>query len=401
MECLKHDPTHREAIELAANLYLKVKQPHSTQKVLDDYSKILASPSKEYYLLRAKAYLQQNKLIECKESLDQCFAILRDYKEALFVLADYNLRSNKTSDAIGIYERLHEKDKSNKDLLYSLANAYFQQKEWDGAIIYCSKLIEAKVDHPGVNEIYKKALDEKKKGLKEDKNRTLVQKIFAWLYDPETEKRLRIHSEQEWQLKRANLKGYLDEKTAIYNFQALKDFFPALAGSSEEPIFVGFLDINFFKFFNDYYGSHAVGDMVLKALGKVGTDIFPGWFFRRSGDEFIFIYKGDERSALDRAELFRESAENQAIIYANEMIAYAEPPLIDKNTQKPYVIDRKISTSIGIAQFKKDGRDLVTVLEAAESNFKITHDTRKNAVAYQGKIISSGEIPDKPVVGAR
>ena len=400
-ECLKYDPTHREAIELAANLFLKLNQPHSAQKVLEDYSKILASPTKEYYLLRAKAYLQQNKLLECKEALDQCFSLKRDYDAALFVLADYNLKSNKTSEAIGIYERLHEKDKSNKDILYSLASAYYQQKEWDGAIIYCSKLLDAKVDHPGVDEIYKGSLIEKKKGLKEDKNRTLLQHLFAWLYDPETEKRLKIHSEQEWQLKRANAKGYLDEKTNILNFQALKDYFPALMGSSEEPIFVGFLDINFFKFFNDFYGSHAVGDMVLKALGKVGTDIFPGWFFRRRGDEFIFVYKGDERSALERAELFRLNAEEQAIVYANEMIQYAEPPLIDKKTMKPYVIERKITTSIGVAQFKKDGRDLTTVLEAAEANFKITHDGQKNAVVYQGKIVSQGVTPDKPLVGGR
>ena len=75
-------------------------------------------------------------LIECKNALDQCFILKRDYEPALFVLADYNLKSNQIADAIAIYERLHERDKSNKDLLYSLANAYCQQKEWDGAIIY-------------------------------------------------------------------------------------------------------------------------------------------------------------------------------------------------------------------------------------------------------------------------
>ena len=202
-------------------------------------------------------------------------------------------------------------------------------------------------------------------------------------------------------MKRANQKGYLDEKTSLLNFQALKDYFPALAQASEEAIYVGFLDINYFKFFNDFYGSHAVGDVVLKALGKVGTDLFPNWFFRRSGDEFIFVFKGTEKLALEKAEAFRERAMNQALLYANEMIAFADPPLIDKTTQKPFVIDRKITVSIGIAQFNTDGRDLETVLGAAEANFKITHDSRKNAVVYQGKIVSSGEIPEKPEVGAR
>jgi GGDEF domain-containing protein len=400
-ECLKYDPTHREAIELAASLFLKINQPHSAHKVLDGYSKILASPTKEYYLLRAKAHLLQNKLAECKEALDQCFAMKRDYEPALFVLADHSLKSGKSSDAIHIYERLHEKDKSNKDILYSLATAYFHQKEWDGAIIYCSKLLDSNVNHPEVDGIYRKSLEEKKKGLKQSRKRTLIQNLFAFLYDPETEKQLRIHSEQEWQLKRANQKGYLDEKTGILNFQALNDYFPALAGPSEEPIFVGFLDVNFFKYYNDFSGSHAVGDMVLKAVGKIGTEIFPGWFFRRSGDEFIFVYKGGERATLERAELFRSTVEDHALAYANDLILNAEPPLIDKSTQKPFVIDRKISVSIGIAQYKVDGRDLVTVLQASENNFNISHDGRKNAVVYQGKIVSSGEIPDKPLIGGR
>ena len=400
-ECLKYDPTHREAIELAANLFLKTNQPKSTLKVLADYLKILPSPTKEYYFLRAKAYLQEKNQEECKKALDQCFAIKRDYDPALFVLADYFLAAEKPSEAIRIYERLHEKDKSNKDILYSLAAAYFQQKEWDGAIIYSSMLLDAHVDHPEVDKIYRQSLDEKKKGLKHSKNRTFLQNLFAFLYDPETEKQLRIHSEQEWQLKRANQKGYIDEKTGILNFQALIDTFPSIAGHSDQTVFIGFLDINFFKYYNDFSGSHAVGDMVLKALGKVGSDIFPGQFFRRSGDEFIFIFKGNEREALDKAELFRSTAEDQALLVANELIQSANPSLIDPTTHKSFVIERKISVSVGIAQYDVDGRDLVTVLQAAENNFKISHDGRKNAVVYQGKIVSSGEIPDKPLVGAR
>jgi diguanylate cyclase (GGDEF)-like protein len=406
--CSEYDPTYKEAYELACNIYLRWNKPEIVHNLLNEYSKILSSPTKEFFLLRAKAYLLQGggsptseALMKAKDALDSCFAIKRDYDAALFVLADYNLHVNKTSEAIAIYERLHEKDKSNKDILFSLANAYFKQKEWDGAIIYCSKLLDARVDHPAVREIYKNSLVEKKAGLKEEKGRTMMQKFFAFIYDPETEKRLKIHSEQEWQLKRANQRGYLDEKTGILNFQALKDYFPALAQSTEENIYVGFLDINYFKFFNDYYGSHAVGDVVLKALGKVGTDLFPNWFFRRSGDEFIFVCVGDEKTALDKAEVFRDRAENQAMVYANEMIVYADPPLIDKNTQKPYVINRKITVSIGVALFKAEGRDLITVLEAAERNFKITHDGRKNAVVYKGAVVSSGEIPDKPVVGGR
>ena len=399
--CFKNDPTHKEGYELACNLYLKVKQPAVAQGILDDYSKIFATLTKEYYLLRAKAFLQQNKLVECKSALDSCFTIKRDHEPALMVMADYCLHSHKTSEAIGIYERLHDKDKSNKDLLFSLANAYFKQKEWDGAIIYCSMLLDAMVDHPAVIEIYKKSLGEKKKDLKEHRNRTFLQNIFAFIYDPQTEKYLKIHSLQEWEIKRTNQKGYLDDKTGKLNFSALKDYFPALAQTAQEPIFVGFLDINYFKFFNDYYGSHAVGDVVLKALGKVGDEIFPRWFFRRSGDEFIFVFKGDERSALEKAELFRQSAENEALVYANDFINSSEPPLIDKKTQKPYVIDRKITVSLGIAQYKKDGLDLVTVLEAAEKNFAISHDGRKNAVVFKEEIVSYGEIPDKPLVGGR
>jgi diguanylate cyclase (GGDEF)-like protein len=399
--CLNYDPTYQEAYELACHLYLKVGQAPFALKILEDYAKILPAPTQEFYLLQAKAFLQEKKLDECKAALEECFNFKRDYEPALLILADYYFFSQKYPEAIAIYERMHDKDKGNKDILYSLANAYFKQKEWDGAIIYCSKLLDAKVDHPAVIEIYKKSLEEKKRGLKGDKNRTFLQNLFAFIYDPETEKHLKIHSEQEWKLKKANEKGYLDEKTGILNFQALKDSFPVLAQGSLETLFIGFLDINYFKFYNDYYGSHAVGDLVLKALGKVGNEIFPQWFFRRSGDEFIFVFQGEAAAALHKAELFRQTAETQAMAFANEMIQQAEPPLIDKKTQKPYCLDRKITVSIGMAQYNQDGRDLITVLESAEKNFAISHDGRKNAVVFEGKIVSSGEIPDKPIVGAR
>ena len=403
VECLKYDPTNREAIELTATLFLKTKQTKSAMKIIDNYLKVL-TPTKEYYFLKAKANLQARELNACKEALDRCFEFKRDYEPGLFLLGDYFYQSGKINEAINIYERLHEKDKNNKDILFSLAVAYHKKNDWDGAIIYCSKLKDLNVDNDSVNQIYKTSLDEKKKGLKHTKNRTFLQNLFAFIYDPETEKQLRIHSEQEWQLKRANQKGYLDEKTGILNFQALQDHFPALASQSyekNENVFIGFLDINFFKYYNDFYGSHAVGDMVLKAVARLGSDLFPGWFFRRSGDEFVFVHTGTVQSALDKAELFRKTAENQALDKANELIYHADPPLINKATQKPYVIDRKVSISVGLAKYKTDGNDLTTLLQAAEDNFKLSHDTRKNAVVYEGKIVSSGEIPDKPLVGGR
>ena len=144
--------------------------------------------------------------------------------------------------------------------MYSLANAYCQQKEWDGAIIYCSMLLDAKVNHPDVNR-YLKNPWRKRKNCSRRKKTEPSSKIYSPLSMTPKRRGERIHSEQEWQLERANKKGYVDEKTEILNFQAFKDFFPFLAGSNESSIFVGFLDINYFKFYNDFYGSHAMRGM--------------------------------------------------------------------------------------------------------------------------------------------
>ena len=115
----------------------------------------------------------------------------------------------------------------------------------------------------------------------------------------------------------------------------------------------------------------------------------------------LYSYSRDPKAPPWSRLKSSKDAENKAISVANELITGGETPLTDPKTHRPLIINRNISVSIGIAQFNKDGQNLFSVLEEAEANFKISHESQKNAVVYQGKIVSSGEIPDKPHVGGR
>jgi len=90
--------------------------------------------------------------------------------------------------------------------------------------------------------------------------------------------------------------AFIDDKTALSSALALRQEERVnRAGESDFQVPV-FGDLNDFKHINDDY-SHEAGDVALRAVGKairrIVIDGLGAKAFRQSGDEFVFLLKGE------------------------------------------------------------------------------------------------------------
>ena len=117
----------------------------------------------------------------------------------------------------------------------------------------------------------------------------------------------------------------------------------------DRPFFVLFMDVNDFKKVNDTYG-HDVGDVVLCEFAKRIRQALRGddLIARYAGDEFIIL--------LDNIE-FREDAET----VRRHLETSLQEPLPIGGTRQLVV-----GAAIGIARYPEDGRDVETLIRAAD-----------------------------------
>lgn len=118
-----------------------------------------------------------------------------------------------------------------------------------------------------------------------------------------------IRKEDKFANDRENLieNGYKDYLTKIYNKQGIEINAKELLEGSNDPCFLGILDVDFFKNINDRYG-HVFGDEVLKKVAssierKLGDR---GLIGRIGGDEFLFIVKTDGTEERDVKPFLRD-----------------------------------------------------------------------------------------------
>ena len=120
------------------------------------------------------------------------------------------------------------------------------------------------------------------------------------------------------------------------------------AGRKEESLAVLFLDLDHFKLVNDTLG-HAVGDLLLKAVSErlAGCIRKGDTVARLGGDEFIVLLPGIKRreDASDVAEKIVEKITHPFLVGNHELI---------------------VTTSIGVAIYPDDGKDLDTLLRNAD-----------------------------------
>ncbi len=143
-----------------------------------------------------------------------------------------------------------------------------------------------------------------------------------------------------------------DELTGILNRKRIYEFIQAKINSGicpNERFFVGFIDLDNFKAINDVLG-HNTGDDILKLVAKKlsqnvnAQDVFG----RLGGDEFaIIIHRAITNEVLE--------------IYLNKICNLFEEELLLK--QKSI----KVTASIGVAEYPKDGKTAVDLMKAADT----------------------------------
>lgn len=140
-----------------------------------------------------------------------------------------------------------------------------------------------------------------------------------------------------------------DDLTALYNHRYLFEKFQELIDNGIENISILFCDIDKFKIINDTYG-HAVGDMVLKEIGKIVKEHVNGFGegFRFGGEEIVAILENKNvNQALDIAERLRLS-----VISCEKIQRYAD-----------YF---PITISIGIASYPDNGKSVKKIISRAD-----------------------------------
>lgn len=170
--------------------------------------------------------------------------------------------------------------------------------------------------------------------------------FFATLVDV-----TRYHAE----LQEMQFHAYHDALTRVLNRTGLEKSFSSLCEMAEKAdkyILLAMLDLDDFKPVNDQYG-HQVGDEVLqefarRLLGIVESDDLVA---RLGGDEFVIIvYGAGGQEALGKLH--------------KKLLESLKPPVILEDK----AVEIVVGSSIGYSQFPEDGRDLYSLLHAADQS---------------------------------
>ncbi len=166
-------------------------------------------------------------------------------------------------------------------------------------------------------------------------------------------KEIRIRKKLELKLQRM---ANFDFLTQVYNRKKIEDIFEIeieRVKRYKEDLSIIFFDIDNFKTINDILG-HKIGDKVLKELAQLvrknirKTDYFGRW----GGEEFILILPETNK---DKAK----------------KVAYSLKELISNND---FEINKKITCSFGISQFKEKDTSTTLVTRADDAMY----DVKKN-----------------------
>lgn len=153
---------------------------------------------------------------------------------------------------------------------------------------------------------------------------------------------------------------FTDPLTGLLNRRGL---FEALdtAILEKEPFYLCYLDLNKFKHINDTYG-HNVGDNILRFFTSEVqrlTQSIPNTFARMGGDEFIIVFKDDisEEEITNAFSVIHTSLQTAKIVSDDQF---------------------KISFSIGMAQYPRDGKTVDDLINHADKNMYMHKQAGRN-----------------------
>ena len=137
--------------------------------------------------------------------------------------------------------------------------------------------------------------------------------------------RVKVHLKMKWQADMLRKMASIDVLTEIPNRQKFKETFDKewnRAVRNKTPFSVAFMDIDFFKQYNDAYG-HGRGDKCLKEIAQALVDSIrrPTDFVARyGGEEFIAVLpETDISGAMTIAEVMRSNVELLKIPHAQSV----------------------------------------------------------------------------------
>lgn len=157
--------------------------------------------------------------------------------------------------------------------------------------------------------------------------------------------------------------SYTDKLTGAYNrnrFYEYLQFMISHTQRSNEHLSIIIYDMDNFKKINDNYG-HSIGDMALKAVTKIATNVFrkSDKIFRFGGDEFIVILPQtslkEAVSAAERLRLEVEKSRGFGIMSDDITLSIGVAQLDDGEDFKSFInrVDRRLYRA------KNEGRNLV------------------------------------------
>ena len=174
-------------------------------------------------------------------------------------------------------------------------------------------------------------------------------------------------------MKKLETAACFDWLTGLYN----RKHFTELASASikrafrlNQSVYVGMLDIDFFKNVNDTYG-HAAGDMILKTTAGIIRRTIRSYDLvgRFGGEEFVFLITDMEPQAvLKMVERLRENTEKNVVVFEDTNI--------------------KITCSIGLTKFLEDDT-LEGSLKKADAALYFAKNLGRNQVKTCDDLIQS------------
>ncbi len=159
----------------------------------------------------------------------------------------------------------------------------------------------------------------------------------------------------------------LEPLTGLLNKRMVTDFLTqtfALNPEQLSKVAVGFIDIDYFKKFNDACG-HQAGDDVLKVVAQIMRTLTrPSDFIGRyGGEEFVFILRNtDKEGAFSYAERIRQEIERKGIILSQRFQGHA------------------LTVSIGVSLYKPDFNTYQKMVEVADSAMYSAKNDGRNCI---------------------
>lgn len=162
----------------------------------------------------------------------------------------------------------------------------------------------------------------------------------------------------------------IDSLTGLLNKRMMIEFLTDIFQSQEDELFqlaVGFIDIDYFKNFNDSCG-HQAGDNVLKIVAQIMRSLTRPTDFigRYGGEEFVFVLQGStERGAYSYAERIRQEIERKGKILSRRFQGHA------------------LTVSIGVSMYQASFLTYNAIIEKADTAMYKAKRNGRNCVEIE------------------